>query len=110
MQIKGEAKEGYPRERLSPEWLTNDGDVKEAFSYALNDIIFILESRRSRGASEISCDLACMRSKIRRLERRLVSEVTEVPSFLRLRSHINLLFRILVYYYSGNNTGILYYY
>jgi hypothetical protein len=110
MQIKGEAKGEYLRERLSFKWLTNDGDVKEAFSCASNDTVFILESRRSGGASEISCDLAYIRSKIKRLERRLVGEVTEVPSFLRLKSYINLLFRILIYCYSSNNTGILYYY
>jgi hypothetical protein len=43
---------------------------------------------------EISCDLAYIRSKIRRLVRRLVGEV---HYFLRLKSHANLLFCNLVY-------------
>jgi hypothetical protein len=45
VQIKGEAKEGYPGERLLSEWLTNDQDIKGAFSYASNDTVFVLELR-----------------------------------------------------------------
>jgi hypothetical protein len=72
VQIKGEAKEGYPGERLLSEWLTNDQDIKGAFSYASNNTVFVLELQRLGGASEISCDIAYRRPKIRRLGWRLI--------------------------------------
>ena len=72
MQIKGKAKDEYPGERLLSKWLTNNQDIKGAFSYALSNTVFILELQRSGGTSEISCDMAYRRPKIRRLGWRLV--------------------------------------
>jgi hypothetical protein len=72
VQIKGEAKEEYLGERLLSKWLTNNQDIEGAFSYALSDIVFILELQRLGGALEISCDMAYRRPKIRRLGWRLV--------------------------------------